>query len=140
MIKLIVGKKGSGKTKALVEIINAAAKQATGNLVCVEKGMKLTFDIDHSVRLLDSEDYGINSYETFYGFIAGLCAGNFDITEIYTDGILRIGAKDNEKDLEGFGKLLARLDKLLTEQTSSDIIFTVSADEDELPESVKKYL
>ena len=99
MIKLIIGKKGSGKTKLLIEKVNSAAQTSTGNVVCIEKGMKLTFELDHKVRLIDAEEYNIKGYEVFYGFVNGILAANYDIKEIYVDGILKIGAKDGNKDI-----------------------------------------
>ena len=72
MIKLIVGKKGSGKTKILVDMVNNAAKTTDGNVVCVEQKPKLTYDLDHSVRLLDVVNYDISGFDAFYGYVAGL--------------------------------------------------------------------
>ena len=83
MINLIPGKKGTGKTKILVEAIKKAAESATGNVVCIERGMQLTYDLPHNVRLADAEEYGVNSYDAFYGFVAGLLAGNYDIQEVF---------------------------------------------------------
>lgn len=134
MIKLIVGNKGTGKTKILINTINEAAKTTKGNLVCIDKTTKLNFDIDRSVRIADVDHYGINNYEAFYGFVAGMLAGNYDIMGVYVDSILKIG----NNDLEGFGLLLSKLEKLLEKDV--EMVFTVSADESELPESVKKYI
>ena len=135
MIKLIVGNKGSGKTKTLIEMINTATKESKGNIVCIEKSMKLTYDIDHTVRLIDIDAYKISGYDAFYGFVAGLFAGNYDITDVFVDGILKIGGKN----LEDLG---ATFDKIveLTKDAEVNITFTVSCDSCELPESVKKYL
>ena len=135
MIKLIVGKKGSGKTKILIDMVNAAAKTTDGNVVCVEKKPKLTYDLDHSVRLLEADSYGISGFDAFYGYIAGLLSGNYDITEVYVDSILKICGQD----LEALG---AFFDKIapIAGAANTKLIFTVSADESELPESVKKYL
>ena len=91
MIKLITGKKGTGKTKILVDMINNAVKDTNGDLICIEKGAKLTYDISYKVRLVDSDRFAIEGYEAFYGFIAGMFAGNYDIKEIFIDGILKIG-------------------------------------------------
>lgn len=134
MIKLITGKKGTGKTKILIDMINEAAKNTNGNIVCIEKGAKLTYDIDHSVRLTDTEHYGIDGFDAFYGFVSGMVAGNYDISEIFVDSILKIGGRD----LDELGNLLKKLDKL----SGSDIkiVFTVSADDSELPESVKSFM
>ncbi|MEG1084087.1 MAG: hypothetical protein RR115_05545 [Hydrogenoanaerobacterium sp.] len=135
MIKLIVGNKGSGKTKTLIDQINAAVKTTTGNIVCVEKGLKMTYDIDHAVRLIDIEDYKIESYDSFYGFIAGIFAGNYDISEIFVDGTLKIGGRDYNE----LAEFIIRLGSLV-ESSKASITFTISCDALELPESVKKYI
>lgn len=133
MINLIPGKKGSGKTKVLVDMIVKSAEEATGNVVCIERGMKLTYEIPSKVRLVDAEEYGINSYDAFYGFVAGLLAGNYDIQEIYIDGILRIGGRDFEE----LGKMMEKV-AILAKDVK--LVFTVSADADELPEKVKAFI
>ena len=137
MIKLIIGKKGSGKTKLLIDKVNAAVQSTTGAVVCIEKGMKLTLELDHKVRLIDADEYAIKGYDAFYGFVSGVLAGNYDIKEIFVDGILKIGEKDGEKDYEGLGALLEKLYK----QVPADItlFFTVSADQADLPDSVLKF-
>lgn len=137
MIKLIIGNKGSGKTKLLIEKVNAAVQNTTGAVVCIEKGMKLTFEIDHKVRLIDADEYAIKGYDAFYGFVSGVLAGNYDIKEIFVDGILKIGEKDGTKDYEGLGVLLEKLYK----QVPADVtlFFTVSADQADLPDSVLKF-
>ena len=133
MVKIITGKKGSGKTKVLIDMINEAAKSTSGNIVCIEKGLKLTYDINHSVRLTDMEDYNLEGIDMFYGFVNGMIAGNFDIKEIYVDGILKVVGRDYAE----LGVLFDKLDKI----TGDDIkcIITVSADDDELPDNVMKY-
>ena len=133
MIELIIGSRGSGKTKQMVEMINNSIKTTTGNIVCIEKSMNLTYDLDHKCRLIDMDEYQINSYERLYGFIAGNLAGNYDIKEVYVDGILKVG----NRDLEGLGKLLAELDVLSGKDIK--ILVTVSSDLETLPESVTKY-
>ena len=101
MIQLIVGGKGSGKTKKMIDMINDSAKTTPGNIVCIEKSMKLTYDIDHAARLIDVDEYKISGYDMLYGFIAGILAGNYDIVEVYLDGVLKLG----NHDLDGLGKL-----------------------------------
>lgn len=133
MINLIPGKKGTGKTKVLVDSIVKAAEKATGNVVCIERGMKLTYDIPHSVRLVDAEDYGITSYDNFYGFVAGLLAGNHDIQEVFVDGILKIGGRDYEA-------LGAMIEKLAVLAKDINLVFTVSADPEELPAKVRAFI
>lgn len=133
MIKLIIGSRGSGKTKQMVEMINASVKTANGNIICIEKGMKLTYDLDHKCRLIDMDEYKIQGYDMLYGFIAGLLAGNYDIEEVYVDGVLKV----LNRDLEALGRLLGALDEL--SGTSVQFVVTVSADTADLPESIKKY-
>ena len=134
MIKLITGKKGSGKTKTLIENINNAVAETNGCLVCVEKGETLRRSISYKVRWVGVEQFNIAGYEKFYGFIAGMLAGNYDIKEVFVDGILKIGGADFVE----LGNMLGELDKLTGNDTI--ITFTVSADNSELPESVTKYL
>ena len=102
MIKLIVGTKGSGKTKTMIDLINEATKTATGNVVVIEKSMQLTTSINHAARLVDVDEYKINGAEMLYGFVAGVLAGNYDITEMFIDGILKVCGHD----LEAAGRVL----------------------------------
>ena len=133
MIQLIVGGKGSGKTKKMIDMINESAKTTPGNIVCIEKSMKLTYDINYKARLIDVDEYNVSGYDMLYGFIAGILAGNYDIVEVYLDGVLKLG----NHDLEGLGKLLGELEALVKENVK--MIVTVSADLEALPESVRKY-
>ena len=134
MIKLITGRKGSGKTKTLIDQINTAVAETNGCLVCVEKGETLRRSISYKVRWVGVEQFDIAGYDNFYGFIAGMLAGNYDIKEIFVDGILKIGGADFDE----LGAMFAKLDKLTGNDTI--VTFTVSADNEELPESVTKYL
>ncbi len=133
MINLITGKRGSGKTKVLVEQIIDAANTATGAVVCIERGMKLTYDIPHKVRLVDAEGYGINSFDAFYGFVTGMMAGNYDIQQVFVDGILKMGGRDYEA-------LGAMLEKLAIVAKDIKIVFTVSEDAELLPAKVKAFM
>lgn len=134
MIKLIVGTKGSGKTKAMIDQINTAVKTTNGNVVVVEKGMKLTYDIDHAARLIDLDEYKISGGEMLYGFVAGLLAGNYDITEMFIDGILKV----LDHDVTKLGVVLDEIAAIAGD--SVKVTVTVSADEAALPHDVKKYL
>ena len=128
MIKLIVGTKGSGKTKTLIDMTSA------GNIVVIEKSMKLTTEINHKARLLDVDEYDISGAEMFYGFVAGVLAGNYDITELFIDGILKVV----DHNMDEAAKVLAEIDKITA--NSVEVVVTVSASVDELPEGIKKYL
>lgn len=134
MIKLITGKKGTGKTKIIIDQINDAVKSTNGNIVCIEKGDNIRRSISFRVRWCDAESFAIEGYDAFYGFVAGMLAGNFDIKDVFVDGILKIGGRDYEK----LGEMLEKLDKLTVDDTT--VVFTVSADTEELPESVKQFI
>ncbi|WP_295069546.1 hypothetical protein [Ruminococcus sp.] len=134
MIKLITGKKGTGKTKILIDNINEAVKSTNGNLVCIEKGDNIRRSISFRVRWCDTESFAIEGADAFYGFVAGMLAGNYDIKDVFVDGILKIVGRDYDV----LGTLFEKLDKLTGEEAT--IVFTVSADASELPESVKQFI
>ena len=131
MIKFLAGNKGSGKTKKLIALAHDAVKTSKGNVVCVEKGDTLTYDVDHKCRLINIEDYGINGFDAFYGFLSGLCAGNYDITDVLVDSTLKIGGRD----MEQFAAFISKVSPL-AEQTNITFVFSVSADVAELPEAI----
>lgn len=133
MIKLITGKKGTGKTKILIDQINDAVNASNGNIVTVEKGSTIRYSISRKVRWCDTEYYNVEDYSTLYGFIAGLLASNYDITHVYIDGVFKICGRD----YDSFGKVLDKLEALTGKDVT--VVFTVSADVEELPESVIKY-
>ena len=89
MIQVIMGLKGSGKTKKLIDSINETLATASGDVVCIEYGKKLTYDINYRVRLVDSEEYAISNADMLKGFLSGLHAGNFDITNVYIDNLYK---------------------------------------------------
>ena len=134
MIKLITGKKGTGKTKILIDQINEAVKSTNGNLVCIEKGDNIRRSISFRVRWCDTESFAIEGADAFYGFVAGMLAGNYDIKDVFVDGILKIVGRDYDV----LGNLFEKLDKLTGEEAT--VVFTVSADDSELPESVKQFI
>ena len=135
MIKLVVGLKGSGKTKTLIERANTAADETKGSVVCIEKGDKLIHEIKYQGRLVDTDEYNVTTAASLYGFIAGMYASNHDITNVFVDSALKICGNN----METFEQLVLELDKL-TEKNSFDVFMTSSCTEDDLPASVKKYL
>ena len=102
MLKLIVGTKGSGKTKTMIDMIDKAVKTTSGNIVVIEKCMKLTTEINHSARLVDVDEYGVAGADMLYGFVAGVLAGNYDITHIFIDNLTKIIRCDEEEQVERF--------------------------------------
>lgn len=135
MIKLIVGKKGTGKTKILINMVEEAVKASNGNVVCVEKVPKLTYDIPSSARLMETSKDNIEGYDEFYGYITGILSGNFDITDLFIDSTLRIGGRDYDK----LGKFLEKLNAAVADR-EVNVVFTISADKEELPASVQAFI
>ena len=132
MINIIAGKKGTGKTKRLVERANEAVGKSSGNVVVIEKGNGLTFDISHDVRLIDIDSYGICGADALGGFICGICAGNYDVTDIFVDSTLKIIGQDI-KVLTAFVEKMNKLSSL----ADTKITLLISADESKLPEEIK---
>ena len=90
MVTLLTGKKGSGKTKKLIELAKEAVEKSNGNVVLIEKGQKLTYNLPYSVRLVDSDAYDVKGADALLGFISGICAGNYDVTDVFVDSTLKI--------------------------------------------------
>ena len=128
MVKLIIGNKGSGKTKRLIDLVNAAVEKSNGNVVCIEKEKLLTYNVNYRARLVDTDQYNVSGYDAFYGFISGIIAGNHDITDILVDATLKIGGRDYEA-LANFLEKVSELSKT----AEQDITFTISCDESDLP-------
>lgn len=134
MIKLIVGNKGSGKTKKLIDMVNSAAESSKGYVVCIEKGDTLTFNINHKARLVDIESYGAKGYSEYYGMLCGICAGNHDVTDIFGDATLKIGGKDFEELTDFLDRISA-----LAEDTHVNFCFTISCDESQMPRKIFEF-
>ncbi|MDD5924042.1 MAG: hypothetical protein PUC88_04555 [Clostridia bacterium] len=128
MVKLIIGKKGTGKTKKLIDLANEAVLTSKGNVVVIEKGSKLTYDLTHKARLIDAESYHIEGYDIMFGFISGICAGNYDVTDILVDSTFKLCGNDMD-ELEKFVSKLNALEA----HASTAITLLISADKSELP-------
>jgi len=135
MIRVIVGKKGSGKTKQVIEMINGAVETEHGNVVCIEKGEKLMLDISYKIRLVEASDYDIADYTAMKGFISGLYAGNYDITHIFIDSLTKILGRDCDLETE---KFLDWLNKF-GEKHNIKFTITISDDESLASDGIKKY-
>ena len=135
MVRVIMGKKGSGKTKQMIDLINSAVQTEHGNVVCIEKGEKLTFDIHYQIRLVESSEYDIASYTTLKGFVSGLYAGNYDITHIFIDSLTKIIGTEVNFETEKF------LDWLNAFSSKNGIKFTITISDEEslMSEGIKKY-
>lgn len=131
MVTLLIGKKGTGKTKKLIALANEAVAASSGNVVVIEKGAKLTYDVTHKARLIDTEQYTISGYDMLCGFISGICAGNYDVTDILVDSTFKI-CEEGIAGLEDFTKKL----QALSETSNTNIVLLISADEADIPESI----
>lgn len=132
MVTLIIGKKGTGKTKKLIALANETAAASTGNVVVIEKGAKLTYDITHKARLIDTDAYEISGYDMMFGFLSGICAGNFDVSDILVDSTFKICPEA----VEGLEEFVVKLNKL-AEASETKFTLLISAAESELPEGLK---
>ena len=135
MIQVIMGLKGSGKTKKMINSINETLAHASGDVVCIEYGKKLTYDINYRVRLVDSKEYGISNLDMLKGFLSGLHAGNFDITNVYIDNLYKTIGTDRAAG-EAFILWCAEFAKA----NDMNITITVSDDPAAASEEIKQYL
>ena len=136
MVRGIMGVKGTGKPKQMIELINTAVQSEHGNVVCIERGPKLTYDINYKIRLVEASHYDMKDYEFLKGFVSGLYAGNYDITHIFIDSLTKIvpseatdlAVEDFLDWLNGFG-----------EDNNIKFTVTISADSSLASDGVKKY-
>ena len=135
MIQVIMGLKGSGKTKRLIDAINAAVASAQGDVVCIEYGSQLTYDVNYRVRLVNSKEYEINNLDKLKGLLSGLHAGNFDITNVYIDNLYKTIGTDRAVG-EEFIAWCAKF----ADANNMNITITVSDDPAGASEAVKAYL
>jgi len=135
MIHVIMGLKGSGKTKKLLDAIDAAVADASGDVVCIEYGKKLTYDVTYKVRLVDSKEYAISSCEMLKGFLSGLHAGNFDITHVFIDNLYKTIGTDRAA-AEEFVAWCAKF----AGDNAMEITMTISEDPANASEALKQYL
>ena len=131
-----MGVKGTGKTKQMIELINEAAKTEAGNVVCIERGSKLTYDIHNSIRLVEASDYSIATFDALKGFISGLYAGNYDISHVFIDNLCKTIGREVDKDTENF---LNWLDAF-GEKNNIKFTVTISADLSLATDGMQKFL
>ncbi len=135
MLKLIIGAKGSGKTKTLIELVNGALNETNGSVVCIEKGDKLKFDISYKCRLIDTVEYAVDDADTLYGFVAGILASNHDVSDLFIDSALKICGND-QVAFDNF------LDKVATLVVKNNVncVMTSSLPVENATDAEKKYL
>ena len=136
MVRLILGVKGSGKTKQLIELINNAAKDEPGHVVCIEANRNMTYDIHYHIRLIDAQEYKLENYDLYRGFISGLYAGNYDISHVFIDNLLKTVGQGINGETEAF---LNWLDAF-GERNDIKFTVTISGDASAATEGMQKFL
>ena len=135
MIRIIYGKKGSGKTKKIIDAANEAVKSSTGELVFIDDDNRYMYDLRHEIRFVNATEYDVSSPDTFMGFICGILAGNYDMKQLFIDGFLRL-VKSEMADLEPF---FVKLEDI-THRHGVDVVISATAKDDAVPEFLKKYI
>jgi ABC-type phosphate/phosphonate transport system ATPase subunit len=135
MLKLIIGVKGTGKTKTLISMVNEAVDASHGDVVCIEKGTKLRFDVKYQARLVNAEEYFIDDAHSLWGFIAGIMASNHDVTELFVDSALKIC----KEDVAEFDAMLDKVAKL-SDSLGVKVLITSSLPVEEATDAIKKYV
>lgn len=135
MIRVILGLKGSGKTKKLIASIQETLEHTKGDVVCIEYGKKLTYDVNYKVRLVDSQEYAISDAQMLKGFLSGLHAGNFDITNVFIDNLYKTIGTDPAAAEE-----FIRWCAAFAAANNMNITVTISEDPANLSDEVKQYL
>lgn len=135
MLKLIIGVKGTGKTKALISMVNTAVDHSHGDVVCIEKGVKLRYDVKYQARLIDTNEYFVSDAQSLYGFVAGIFASNHDVTDLFIDSALKIC----NDDAAAFDEFVEKVNTL-SEKLNINIVMTSSIPVENASETVKKYI
>ena len=136
MVKIIMGLKGSGKTKELVGLVCKAVSEGEGDVIVIEKDRKLTYDIPYQARLIDAGSYDIGTYEFFKGFISGIHAGNYDITHFFIDNFYKLVNDREEANVVEFILWLVAY----AERENIEFVISMSSDREKCPEELKPYL
>ena len=135
MLKLIIGVKGTGKTKTLIQLVNTAVDHSRGDVVCIEKGVKLRYDVKYQARLIDTNEYFVTDAQSLYGFVAGIFASNHDVTDLFIDSALKIC----NNDLSAFDQFVEEMNTL-SEKIGVNVVMTSSIPVEDASETVKKYI
>lgn len=135
MIKILMGEKGTGKTKKLIDMANRSVSQSSGDVVFIDKGTRYMYDLSHEIRFIDVSQFEIEDLYVFYGFICGIIAGNFDISQIYIDRIFNIV----DDSMDSLKKFLIDIEKI-SQDFNIEFVMTISGDAALAPEYVKQYI
>lgn len=132
MIQLIVGNKGKGKTKQLLDKVNADVLTANGNIVYLDKSTKHMFELNNKVRLIDVSEFPIDNYDQFIGFILGIASQDHDLEQVYFDGFLELAKVDKNNVEDALSKF-----ENIAEKYNINLVMSISMDEKDIPESMK---
>lgn len=135
MVKLITGVKGTGKTKTLIEMVNKAQTETKGCVVCIEKGNKLRYDVNSQIRLIDTVEYLVADAQSLYGFVAGILASNYDVTDIFIDSCLKIC----NEDISAFEKFLLEIEALAL-KSDVNVVITSSLPAENITDVMNKFI
>ena len=135
MLKLIIGVKGTGKTKTLIGMVNEAVEKSQGSVICIEKGDKLRYDVKYQARLINTTEYYVDDAQALFGFVAGMLASNHDVTDLFIDSALKICQNDSA----AFDKFLDEMNVLI-EKLGINVVMTSSLAVENATDTVKKYL
>lgn len=133
MVKLIVGKKGKGKTKEILKMVNTEIKEVDGNIVYLDKCDQFMYELNNKVRLIDTSEYSLDNSDEFIGFLQGILSQDHDLQQMYLDSFLKIASVD-ESNIE---KVVAKLEKI-SDSYKVDFILSVSMSQDEISEDLKQ--
>ena len=135
MIQIIAGKKGSGKTKRLIDLTNNTAREAVHDVIFLDDDNRYLFDVDHKVRFINAEEYHIHNADMFVGFVAGILSSNFDVGTVFVDAFLKLAHTGLEAS-----EPLVRVLKEMGDKQQVNFVLSVSADEEELPAFLKEFM
>ena len=135
MVKVIMGKRGSGKTKQVIDMVNEAINQEAGHVVCIEMKQKLRYDINYKARLVEAEVYPFKGYDGLLAFVSGMYAANYDITHIFIDSLYKIAGNDHAAEAE---KFLNAIDDF-SKNNNVKFTVTISADDKDATDGIKAY-
>ena len=135
MIQVIAGRKGSGKTKRLIDMTNDTAREAEHDVIFLDDDNRYMFDVDHKVRFINAEDYHIHNTDMFIGFVGGILSSNFDVGTVFVDAFLKL----SHAELDKTGPAVSALENLSVKNHVTSVL-SLSADPEDLPECLKQYL
>ncbi len=135
MIQVIAGRKGTGKTKRLIDLTNSTAQEAEHDVIFLDDDNRYMFDVDHKVRFINAEDYHIHNTDMFIGFVGGILSSNFDVGTVFVDAFLKLC----HAELDKTGPVVSALEDLSV-KNHVNFVLSLSADPEDLPECLKQYL